>query len=345
MMCKISFIVPIYNTGNYIKKCVESITNQTFDDIEIILIDDGSTDNSYEVCNSLGKKDSRIILLHQENQGVSVARNLGLSMAKGEWICFVDGDDWVEIDLCKSVEPYLLSKYDIICFSYNEVTAKKIKSHIVEGKDFKDFDKSDFLQMQKAIFKMQGFKYTNAASIWAKMYRKEFIENNNLRFKENQVKSQDTLFALYAYQYAQRGIYINTSLYNYRIISSSISRRYNCNIIKIYTDLLKEFYAFLNCFEIYEEFKTFYEYRVLRNFLVAVTLDFCHYDNPKPYSTRRKEFLEASEKMPFVQSINRVKLKEFPVKERILAFLVTRRYFFLTNSCNKARYVLRKMGK
>jgi len=92
----ISIIVPIYNIGKYLPRCIDSILSQTHENLEIILINDGSTDNSGEICDEYASKDTRIIVKHQENAGVSTARNVGLEIAKGEWIGFVDADDWVE---------------------------------------------------------------------------------------------------------------------------------------------------------------------------------------------------------------------------------------------------------
>ena len=92
----ISVIIPVYNCEKYIKKCIESILNQTYKDLEVIVIDDGSKDSSLNICNKLMKEDYRLTVIHQENQGVSSARNKGLENAQGEYIVFVDGDDWVE---------------------------------------------------------------------------------------------------------------------------------------------------------------------------------------------------------------------------------------------------------
>lgn len=100
-MIKLSIIVPIYNAQNHLKKCIESIINQTEKDIEIILIDDGSTDDSLKICNEYQRKDFRINVIHQNNSGVSIARNQGIKIAKGEYIGFVDSDDWIDLDMFK----------------------------------------------------------------------------------------------------------------------------------------------------------------------------------------------------------------------------------------------------
>ena len=109
-MKKISIIVPVYQAEKYISKCIESIVNQTYKNLEIILIDDGSTDRSGEICDEYGKKDNRIVVVHNKNKGVSVARNCGLDIATGDYITFVDSDDYIDLqmysEMMKVVEKY-----------------------------------------------------------------------------------------------------------------------------------------------------------------------------------------------------------------------------------------------
>lgn len=339
----ISFIVPIYKVEKYLKKCIESLIGQSYANIEIILIEDGSPDSSGEICDYYAEKDSRVKVIHQNNLGVSIARNKGLEMATGEWICFVDGDDWVENKLVEIALNHISNDIDICFFSYYDVCKdKKLGKANQVGK--LNYAKEDFVNMQKAIFEMRGFQYTNAAAIWAKLFRREFLERNSLRFKENQVKSQDTLFMLYVYECARTGIYINEQLYNYRIVRESISRKYNPLIIEIYTKLLQEFKCFVQEYKNNEKFDELYQYRVFRNFMVAVTLDFCHIENKKKYSVRKREFLNSKKIEPFCTAIKNVKSAKYPFKERILAVLIKHEYFLTIDIINKLRYICRKMG-
>ena len=110
----ISVIVPVYNVEAYLEKCVNSILHQTYENIEVILIDDGSTDNSGAICDALAADDSRIKVLHKSNGGVSSARNLGISVASGAYICFVDSDDWLDIDYFELVAPILIKQKPIL---------------------------------------------------------------------------------------------------------------------------------------------------------------------------------------------------------------------------------------
>ena len=126
----ISIIIPVYNTAQYLDQCLESVLVQSYTDWECIVVDDGSTDNSGEICDKWGKRDSRFVILHQKNQGVSAARNKGLERCKGEYICFIDSDDWVE-------PTYLSHLYDGM--KNNEGVDMVVSGFIFEG------DKSEFI--------------------------------------------------------------------------------------------------------------------------------------------------------------------------------------------------------
>ena len=114
----ISVIVPVYNVENYIHHCVDSILSQSFSDFELLLIDDGSNDKSGLICDEYARKDSRIKVYHKENGGVSSARNLGIEKANGEWICFIDADDYVRQDFFSDIQQYLFNDVDIVHWGF-----------------------------------------------------------------------------------------------------------------------------------------------------------------------------------------------------------------------------------
>ena len=130
----ISIIVPVYNVEYYLHECLESLVNQTYFNLEIILIDDGSKDASGKICDEYAAKDSRIVVVHQENAGVSQARNCGIEMASGEYIMFVDSDDWVDSDIC-AVLMDSLSKYKTessMCTYVREYTNNSLVKNIYD---------------------------------------------------------------------------------------------------------------------------------------------------------------------------------------------------------------------
>ena len=135
-MNKVSIIIPVYNVQKYLRKCLDSIVNQTFKNIEIIIINDGSSDNSLNICKEYSKKDKRINIINKHNEGVSKARNTGLLYATGEYISFIDSDDWVEQNMIEEL--------------YNSITSNKadlcICNFIKENKNKRDYIKSNINQ-------------------------------------------------------------------------------------------------------------------------------------------------------------------------------------------------------
>lgn len=169
----ISIIVPMYNREKTISKCLDSILNQTYSNFELIIIDDGSTDNSFTICEQYVKDDDRIKLIHQENQGVSSARNKGLDISEGEYIAFIDSDDYVSDDYLEYL--YTLIQYDntkiAICSHQNINLGEPLKTSFDEGKDIVLSTKDFFEKMLYGELKGIG------VSIHSRLIAKELFEN------------------------------------------------------------------------------------------------------------------------------------------------------------------------
>ena len=190
-MKKISIIVPVYNVGDYIKQCVDSLLKQTYQDLEIILIDDGSTDCSGEICDELAQNDARLKLIHLENGGVSRARNKGLEVATGTWVAFVDGDDWVEPDIYEKLLNASEDKDISFCrFSRDYPDGHKMLHEETSLENFiqKPWDISYMLYeslYQKSIGKIQTDIVFG--SVCRSLFKKKIIQEKNIRFQEEKV--------------------------------------------------------------------------------------------------------------------------------------------------------------
>ena len=180
-MSKISVIVPVYNVEKFIRRCLDSIINQTMKDLEIILVDDGSTDNSGVICDEYAKLDNRITVIHKENGGVSSARNRGLDVATGEWIAFVDSDDYIEEDMYEVLYKTATEKNVDICacfFKYLTVENKILFNPTQEQLDMNGkYNSKEFLELIYKDEYMNGI----CVSSWNKIYKKNVFRN--LRFK------------------------------------------------------------------------------------------------------------------------------------------------------------------
>lgn len=207
---KISIIIPVYNVENYIERCIDSLISQSYINLEIILVDDGSTDKSGEICDRYAVVDNRIKVIHIKNSGRGEARNIGLSQANGQYIGFVDSDDWVEKDLYKYlIENIEETKADIsICAYYeclDDIKNKKMlyeKSFVCTGKEALHYTMSNVI----------GVYWFNIA-IWNKLYKKAVVENIRFRGREY----EDIMYNAEVIYGARNVSYINKCLYNYRL--------------------------------------------------------------------------------------------------------------------------------
>ena len=209
---KYSVIIPVYNVEKYIDRCLKSILSQNYDDLEIIVIDNGSTDRSGSICDSYANEYANISVYHIENHGVGPARNFGLSKAKGEFICFVDADDYLVGNLFSDVENQLDSQLDLLVFSYYNSIEKNLseidrsaKILPTEGKK----DKSDFIALFQELC-LTDMMYT----VWNKIYRREFLEEHQIVFESYEL-GEDVRFNLNVYQHVNAVFLVKSGYYVY----------------------------------------------------------------------------------------------------------------------------------
>jgi len=211
----VSVIVPIYNVEKYIRKTVESIISQNYENLEIILVDDGSPDKSPEIIDELGKEDSRIVVIHKKNNGVSSARNAGLEIAKGEYITFVDGDDWIEEDYVS----YFVSLLE-----------KENSNVVMNRRNFSQFNQASsndtyIISAEKAIEWIYLGKIFVA--VWNKMYRASWLKENNILFDENIWYGEGMLFNIDCLQYTEKVVIGEKCVYHQTPNPNSAMRKFN----------------------------------------------------------------------------------------------------------------------
>ena len=215
---KISIIVPIYNSEKDLDQCIESIVNQTYKNLEIILVNDGSTDNSVNICKKWESNDSRIVLIDKQNEGVAKARNDGLKRATGNYIGFVDHDDFIDSNMYEiMLEDMLEHNADIVMCSSTGIyeDGSTIKGY----PSYKSFE----IDKKELIKRMQSYEKIFCSSVWSKLYKREVI--GELEFDTEIILGDDYYFNGIAYTNIDKLYYDERSLYNYRIREGSISRR------------------------------------------------------------------------------------------------------------------------
>lgn len=219
-----SIIVPIYNVEALLPRCIDSLIGQQYQNIEIILVNDGSTDSSEAVCREYLNSDSRIKLINKENGGLSSARNEGLKLCKGEYIFFVDSDDYVTSDFCSvGVDGFLNHNADVVIFGFNNIfvdTNKIIKKHC---------RKSRVISKEEALRGTLIDGYINSLA-WNKAYKRELFDN--IKYPEGMVfEDVGTTYKIFD---KANTIYISSNItYNYELRNGSISNKWWCNDKKI----------------------------------------------------------------------------------------------------------------
>ncbi|MCZ8298005.1 MAG: glycosyltransferase [Flavobacterium sp.] len=218
---KVSVIIPVYNVAPYLSECLSSLMHQTLTDVEFIVVNDGSTDGSDLIFESFAQKDSRFRVIHQSNQGVSVARNQGLQLAQGECVAFVDADDFVAADfLEKLYTAYSLYQVQIVtaCFT-SQVDGQWIaqKISIPTARVFIATE----IHHDIIPYFLQGDTLNSSC---VKLFSRAFIEHHKIAFPKGMTNGEDALFCLQAFAKAERIVFMDYSGYHYREVSGSASR-------------------------------------------------------------------------------------------------------------------------
>ena len=236
----VSIIVPVYNVSGFLENCVESLICQTYENLEIILVDDGSTDESGRICDVYAAQDKRIRVIHKENGGLSSAREAGIHTACGDYVMLVDGDDWIDKETVMTCMCAVADRPDIDCviFSYaKEYPERSIPMHVMDC----DMEMPPELAEDKVYRRLFGLlgeelrhpeRMDNIVSCCMKLYRAEIAKKG--RYFDNRVvgSAEDTLFNMYALHNCGTVVYLDKCFYHYRKVDSSLTNAYRPNMDK-----------------------------------------------------------------------------------------------------------------
>lgn len=235
MKSKLSVIVPIYNTEPYLRQCLDSVVNQTYSNLEIILIDDGSPDSCGSICEEYANKDSRIVVIHKENRGLSAAWNDGMRTATGDWIAFVDSDDWLDTDYFENImmnaESIGLSDADVV-IAGGRIDEKE-KPEVVRNFTYptifctEDEKESLKIRIHVSIKTPAGDRLAVLGYPWDKLFRVEFIKECGLWYDESMRGCADMLFDYQAFDCARKVIGCDYYGYHYRYVTNGVSKKYS----------------------------------------------------------------------------------------------------------------------
>ena len=284
-MVKVSIIISVYNAENYLKKCLDSAVNQTLEDIEIICVNDGSTDNSLEVLNDISSKDERIKVINQENAGQGAALNTALDNVCGEYVLNIDCDDWIELDACE----FLYNKSQELNLDLLFYCAVVYNEHNGEyfARPYYNFPKFDS-NMENKVFTFEDIDYyfDMCVTNWTKFYRADFIKEHDFKFKD--CYFQDNIFHWDVQLNAKRISFSRKQLYYHRVRDGQISFNYNEN----YFDYLVMSDYFVDVFKKNNRFEE-YKNQVINRKITQVRIPYFYFDD----SLRRRYWELARENL------------------------------------------------
>lgn len=252
---KISVIVPVYNTEKYLVRCIDSLLHQTYKDLEIILVDDGSQDQCPQICDMYSRKYDNIKVIHKKNGGLSSARNIGLTIAKGEYIGFVDSDDEVDSTMYEKLFQVISSeKVDFVMSDYMRITSEKnsyLKTLDIQAGRY---DKESIVdQIFPKLIMGENLEYGPLLSVCHCLYKTDFLRIHNLAFDEEVKWSEDNIFSAFVGYYANSFFYLKgEGLYRYYQNPGTITTSYRPGAWKVYCTMNQHLHNFFDNVKYYD---------------------------------------------------------------------------------------------
>lgn len=343
---KVSVVVPVYNVEKYLKRCLDSIISQTLKDIEIILVDDGSKDQSGQICDEIKTTDNRIKVIHQSNGGLGFARNSGLKIATGEYISFVDSDDYIKLDMYEKL--YVNAKNnnsDTCIFGYFRIRDEKIfytRTSSIAG-TFRG--QEEFNNIFLNVLGTEPSSYNDFRilwqSAWLSLYSLDLIRKYNISFPstgEFVTFSEDTLFNLDYYYHASNVTVVNEPFYYYCENQNTITTKYNEKRFALNVSLFKEQLLRAKNYIKDEELYKKAEERMQRTFLAAARNCIMFISAFFSYKEGRSRILEICNSSVLHEVLHIYPWHKNPLKYRLFNYgLTKKRLWFL--------YILGKFKK
>jgi glycosyltransferase involved in cell wall biosynthesis len=342
-MILISIVVPFYRIKKeIIKECVNSIINQTYKNIEAFLVDDGNTDGTAEYLDELAAQYSCLSVIHQENRGVSVARNAGIQAAKGDYIVFLDGDDCLAPYCIETFASAIREKdVDIIyaehvVFKDKCVFKKRINcnAHIIE-------DKTVVLRsvLSSGVSKKKGLH----GAPWGKAFKQSFIENNALKFDSSLPRSQDNEFNFRAIQYAEDIAYLSEEIYGYRESGQSAMTRYRTDSKEIQEKYLDKIIADAEQFHVLPLVKHDIDVVTMIKFFDICNTFLLHRDRSCSWPKKVESVRNVLRETKYKKALDNVNVNDFKGAPKIYILLLKNHLYFLYCVAHFCRRLIKRL--
>ena len=339
---KISVIVPIYKIENYLDNCITSIVNQTFKNLEIILVDDGSPDNCPQICDEWAAKDNRIKVIHKKNEGLIEARKSGVDIATGDYITFVDGDDWIDFTMYEKVAN-AIDKHNpdcVITQFFYAFENKNNRSDYLLNKSFYNRDELENEVFPKMLFAGRFYQFGIYPNCWTKVFKKQIIDKYLFNVDSNIRLGEDIAFTYPCLLECKSLAFIDEPLYYYRQNPESMTASYDSRLYDIY--LLP--YKALFSEKYYKYFKQQLPYYLLylTNFVIRNELSKANGKRNK----EKKELIYSLVNVEYNSIFSQIDYSLLPKHTKLLAYALNDKSEFLLDIyCSLLRLSMKKKGQ
>lgn len=347
----ITIIIPVYKIKElYLRECIDSIVNQNHFGCKVLLIDDGSPDDCGKICDEYAQNNDFIEVIHQKNQGVSVARNVGLTKTHTKWVAFVDADDWLASNYIEDIKYHLeqdeLNQADIVMFDYvREFKNRKNKESLSVKNGFLNSNTLD--ECRKALFYklVQDGTYNpyTVIGLWDKVYSTEFIKKNKLNFNVEARKGQDRIFNAEAVNATNNIYYISEEYYHYRCWEDSRTNRFDSNIINLTIIEIDALHQVMKKYGLEDKYEDDFNCRICTRLYTCMRLYYFNPLNKMKYVDIKKEILNLIQSEPFASALKSVQLRRLSNNEKIFVTCIRFRRIWLLNILVKIRSWLTKI--
>lgn len=332
-MEKVSIIIPVYNVEKYLPKCLESVLGQTYADLEIICVDDGTPDRSAAVILSYAENDRRINLISQENQGLSGARNTGIRSATGKYIIFLDGDDWIDPETVETaVGMAEKNNADVVMWGYVREFPDRSDEKKIFASD-KIFDESGCWDLHRRMAGLYGEETgdpSNADSLvtaWGKLYRADIIKQNGLEFVDTKlIGTEDALFNLQCFGFVRRAAFINRPFNHYRKDNDvSLTRSYKAGLFSQWNELYDRMEGYIKDNNLPEDFSSALGNRICFS---MIGLGLTEMLNPGGHTVRIKNIKKYLSTPRYINAYQKLDMHYLPAHWRLFFTLCKRKMAF-----------------
>lgn len=328
---KVSIIIPVYNVEQYLPQCIESCINQTLKDIEIILVNDGSTDSSGAICNRYAQNESRIILLNQANGGLSSARNAGIDIASADYIVFLDSDDWMDKEACEiAYNSARINNADVVFWgTVKEYHTKKsvqipILSNdcIIHGEDLN--------WLKRRLVGLIGNELSTPTktdafnSAWGKLYKKSWLIIHKIRFVDTKkIGSEDVLFNIQYFSFVQKAVYLNLFLNHYRQDNpNSLTKNHNFTLFPRFLNLFSDINSFISANKLPTDYKNALNNRIALSTINNI-LSITSKNNASSYLEKIAHIKTLLNNSVYFKALEQLELKYLPIHWKLF-FIVAK---------------------